>query len=494
MTMLAEQPRDADVTSDVGTIARARAAGAAWARVPLKRRVVIFRQLRHAVVDRADEIAAALSTITQRRVADSLAAEVLPVLDGIRFLERNLTRLLRPQRLGRAGRPAWLPGSDLTIYREPLGVVLVIGPSNYPLFLPVAHALQAIAAGNAVLVKPAPGCEQAVDLLAQIATTAGLPAGLLTVLASDVQAARDAIGQVDHVVFTGSFTAGHAVLAEAAEHVVPATLELSGHDAVFILPGANLELASRALRFGLTFNNSATCIAPRRVFVPADMLSALNASLSDALRDLPTFRASPPSIRRARSLASNAIELGGRLLAGNVPTEDASTLSPILLTDVPHGARVLRDEAFAPLLAVVPVASVDEALSLAAQCKFALGATIFGPADAATALAQRVNAGCVVINDCIAPTADPRLPFGGRGHSGFGVTRGADGLLAMTRPKAVASRSGTFRPHYDKPHESDATMFAAYLHAAHGRSVGGRVRAALQLMKTLATRGKGSPT
>jgi acyl-CoA reductase-like NAD-dependent aldehyde dehydrogenase len=479
-----------NVATEHGTITLARAAGAAWANVTPRHRIAIFRQLRHAIAERATDIAAALSSITARPLADSLAGEVLPVLDSIRFIERNVSRLLRPQRLGRAGRPAWLSGSDLTIYREPLGVVLVIGPANYPFFLPAAHALQALAAGNAVLIKPAPHCERAGELLAEIATRAGLPQGLLTVLPTDVATATDTIGQVDHVVFTGSFAAGRAVLATAAEHGVPTTLELSGHDAVFVLPGADLDLTCRALRFGLTFNASATCIAPRRVFVPAEMMTAFNDALSAELRDPPTFRATGPSVRRARALATNAMELGARLLAGAVPADDATGLSPIVLTDVPPHARVLREEAFAPLLAVTGVASQAGALELAGQCPFALGASIFGPPAEAAAFAAKVNAGCVVVNDSIVPTADPRLPFGGRGHSGFGVTRGAEGLLATTRPKAVAVRRGTFRPHFDRPQPTDADMFAHYVRAAHGSALGSRVAAAFKLIKTLASRPK----
>src|SRR5690606_18092495 len=143
------------------------------------------------------------------------------------FLERQLSRLLRPQRLGHSGRPVWLTGSDLTLIREPLGTVLVIAPSNYPLLLPGVHVLQALAAGNTVQVKPAPGCESLMQRLHALLSDAGLPPDALAVLSTDITAATAAIGVADHVVFTGSHTAGRQVLATAGRYGVPATPEMS---------------------------------------------------------------------------------------------------------------------------------------------------------------------------------------------------------------------------------------------------------------------------
>ena len=191
------------------------------------------------------------------RVLEGIAAEVLPLADACRFLERNAARLLAPQRLGRRGRPSWLFGLDAEVRREPLGVVLVIAPNNYPLLLPGVPALQALAAGNAVLVKPAPGCSRPVVALGEMLAEAGLPAALFQVLGEDVAEATAAIeGGVDHVVLTGSAATGRSVLAALAPRLTPATLELSGNDAVFVLPGADLDMVADALAFGLRFNAS----------------------------------------------------------------------------------------------------------------------------------------------------------------------------------------------------------------------------------------------
>ncbi len=391
---------------------------------PLQDRLRILRALRHLLAAHPAPLLEAVRGETNRPDSEILTSEILPLAEACRFLEREAPRILATRRLGAEGRPAWLTGVESEVRREPLGTVLVIGPSNYPLFLPGVQTLQALAAGNTVLWKPGVGGLAAARAFATLARHAGLPAGLLTLLSEDPQAARDAIAAgVDKVLLTGSSATGRDVLSELASTLTPATLELSGQDPLFVLPGADLDRVARALRFGLTLNHGTTCIAPRRVFVARE----LAAGLSERITGLPEI--------------------------------------PIL-----------------------PFASLEEALADAARNPYALGASIFGPEEDAFALAGRVRAGVVVINDVIVPTADPRLPFGGRGESGYGVTRGAEGLLDLTVPKVVAVRRGRRLPHLEDPHPADADLFRAYMRLVHGGGPGARVRGAVELAKALLIR------
>ena len=412
-------------------VASARRVQAEWAALPLRRRLRVLRELRHTIAAEADALAWSVD-IPRRPLADTLVAEVLPLAEAIRFLEREAADWLAPRRMLR-GRPFWLFGSRLTVLREPLGVVLIVSPSNYPLMLPGVQIVQALAAGNAVLVKPAPGHAGPVSKLREML---GDHADLVAVLPEDptvVAAAIDA--GVDKVFLTGSAEAGEAVAAAAAEKLVPAVMELSGDDAVFVCADADIELAARCIAYGRALNAGNTCIAPRRVYVARDVAEALSRAL-------------------ARFGGGGADERG---IAG---------------------------------LSIVAVADMDEALRRDAASPYHLGASIFGSPSVAMCLARRVNAGCVVINDMIVPTADPRLPFGGRGRSGYGVTRGAEGLLEMTRVKAVARRAGSFRPHLDAPHLLDAELFRNYLAAAQGRGAAARLRAALATLRILLKRRK----
>ncbi|MGB6640320.1 MAG: aldehyde dehydrogenase family protein, partial [Thermoanaerobaculia bacterium] len=155
----------------------------------------------------------------------------------------------------------------------------------------------------------------------------------------------------------------------------------------------------------------------------------------------------------------------------------------LVLADPPSGSAILTADIAAPVLTLIPVGSAAEAIELAADCPYRLGAAIFGDTGKARALAQRIPAGVVVINDLIVPTADPRVPFGGRGDSGFGVTRGAEGLLEMTVLKAVIHRIDKFRPHYDPPRAGDDQLFAAYARAVHGTGLAGRFRSLSDLAR-----------
>ena len=351
-------------------VVAARDAQRAWAATPLPERLRCLRRLRHAIAAEPLSLATSIDS-PARTTAEKLASEVLPLADAIRFLEREAPRLLRTKRYGPRGRPLWLGRTRLEVRRDALGVVLVVSPANYPLLLAAVQAVQALAAGNAVLVKPAPGHSGPLGGLARMAAAAaGIDPRLLAVLPEDVATVAEAAAAgVDKVFLTGSAETGRAVLATLAPHGVPSVMELSGHDAVFVCDGADLGLVARCVAYGVTFNGGATCIAPRRVFVQRAM----------------------------------AAELERRLL------------------------EVLGQGA--PAVSIIAVESMDHALTLSDQCPYRLGATVFGPPDLAAAVAARVDAGCVVVNDMIAPTADPRLPFGGRGRSGFGVTRAAEGLL-----------------------------------------------------------------
>jgi aldehyde dehydrogenase (NAD+) len=144
-------------------------------------------------------------------------------------------------------------------------------------------------------------------------------------------------------------------------------------------------------------------------------------------------------------------------------------MRPLVLSNASAEMRLLRSDVFAPVLSLVGVDNPDEALALDAQCPYALGATVFGPPTEARIFASRVQAGVVVINDMIAPTADPRLPFGGRGWSGFGSTRGAEGLLELTAPRVVIERKSKSHPHLDSLQPGDERMFESYLKATHSR-------------------------
>ena len=424
----------------------------------LPERLSRVRRLRHAVA--ADPRALAQTAARPgASEADVLVSEVLPLLEACRFLETQAARLLA-ERTPAGSRPIWLFGTRLVVRRVPLGRVLVVGPANYPLLLPGVQAIQAWVAGNAVFVKPAPGCAAPMLALADL-----LADERLSVLDDTADAARERIGLgVEHVVLTGSATTGRAVLAELAPRLVGATMELSGRDALLVLPGADLALAARAIAFGLRFNGGRTCIAPRRVVVVgADAAKRLRPLVALALGD-----AVVPVPAALMSEVREILATGGAAPIGNLALVAADAMPPLLLPAEPDAAWTTRD-LFAPLASMHVVADVEAAVALANSGLYALGAAVFGPRKDAMAVAREMRAGCVLVNDVVAPTADPRLPFGGTGDSGFGTTRGAEGLLAMTRPQAIVARTGGGSRHLTTLGSDAAPLVARLIRLAHGR-------------------------
>jgi acyl-CoA reductase-like NAD-dependent aldehyde dehydrogenase len=459
----------------------------AWAAQSLQQRLRILRRMRHSIAGHPERLAQGVTPVAQRTLAETLVAEVLPLVEACRFLERQAPHILAPQRLGAWGRPLWLHGVELEIWREPLGVVLIIAPANYPLLLPGVQMLQALAAGNAVLLKPGEGGVAAVRALVHHLERAGLDRRLVQVLSEAPAAAQAVIAAgVDKVLVTGSATTGAAVLATLAPHLTPAVLELSGCDAAFVRADADLDLVVRALVFSLRLNGGATCIAPRRVFVARTLAATLEARLVQAVQAMAPCAVTSAVAARVRELVAEACAQGARHLAGDFLPDH--TMTPVIVADATPTMRVLQADVFAPVLALVHVHDDDDALAAAAHCPYALGATVFGHDQAARALAQRVRAGVVVVNDVIVPTADPRLPFGGRGQSGFGVTRGTAGLLELTHVKAVAIRHGRWRPHYDPPLAQDVDLFRAYITAVHGALFRERLVASLACLRALGRR------
>ncbi len=465
-------------------IAQALQAQSRWAAQPVRQRLVLVRHLRHLIAQRADELVKTLPDTANRSRADTLVSEVLPLADACRFLERAAERLLAPKRLRRRYRPLWLSGVMSEVHRQPWGLVLVIAPSNYPLLLPGVQLIQALVAGNAVLLKPGAGGLAAASMLKQLGGAAGLDEALVQVLPEEPGAASDAIAcGVDKVVLTGSAETGVEVSTALAPHLTPATMELSGCDAAFVQSDADLELVVPALEFSLRLNGGATCIAPRRVFVDRRHTESLTTQLASRVEDMGLFAVNPKALQTAQQLVQQSCQRGARLVCGGF--EGERHMRPVILADVTPDMAVSRTDVLAPMLSLMGVDNDAVALKAAERCSYALGAVVFGQEAAARAMATQVRAGVVVVNDVIVPTADPRLPFGGLGRSGYGVTRGAEGLLEMTTIKSLAVRRGRWRPHFEPPQAGHDALFHAYIQTVHSASWRQRLSALWSGVQTL---------
>jgi acyl-CoA reductase-like NAD-dependent aldehyde dehydrogenase len=242
-------------------------------------------------------------------------------------------------------------------------------------------------------------------------------------------------------------------------------MELSGCDAVFVLPGADVQRTAAALTFGLRFNGSATCMAPRRIFLVGDQPAVMPALL-DQIKNLDPVPLPVRTQVQLGDLFEDAHRLGGWIEMDGSLQE----LRYALVTGATAQMRVTQSDVFAPVLSIFQVPDVDAAIAAHAPCPFALTAAIFGPERPAQALASRLPVGTVLINDLIVSTADPRVSFGGRKASGFGNTRGREGLLEMTILKTIVVQRSRGLRAYRPTLSRHQPFFAAYLEAVHGGS------------------------
>lgn len=468
-------PLSAPIETDVHDtlelpIAALRAAQAGWQARPLRERLAVVKEARFRLADCAMELAAAIDLPQRRDHAESLAAEVMPLADAMKFLERNAVKLLAPRKAAKQDRPSWGRGLQVVTHREPFGVVLIIGTWNYPLFLTGVQLLQATVAGNAVLVKPGVLGRNVIQRLVKILEESGLPPLLVHVAPEDTIWAQRAIQSgVDKVCFTGSADTGRKVLSQLSQQAIPSVMELSGNDAVFVLPSADLDRVANCLVFGSQINSGATCIAPRRIYATAESMLAIKQQLLAKLQDLPPVPVHPHAGRLAADFMSNEPGIR-RLLPESWTAWQEGDDFPISVLEVSQPDHpILYSDLFAPVISLIQVPDLEVALRQDAACPYALGASVFGRPDEAKRFGSRVDAGCVVINDLVAPTADPRVAFGGRRQSGFGVTRGAEGLLEMTQIKSVVVQTSNWLPHLDPPIPELAPMLVDLLRLSHGR-------------------------
>lgn len=380
---------------------------------------------------------------------ESLVSDIWPLLASCRWHQRYARRWLAPRRL-RGGTLLQL-GQRHKLYRRPLGHVVIIATWNYPVQLLGIQLLQAVLAGNRVTVKPSEKCPRTQAKLLEIARGAGLAHDRLAWTEATREAGLRLLedASIDHVVFTGSTAVGRQIAERLASTLTPSTLELSGSDSALVLQDADVELAARSIGFGVLLNGGATCMGPRRVVVSASVYEPFVEALRDVLSGTDGVgRYVHAESDRAHALAASAVIAGGRWLNEDMAVPSTDRLKVVI--DCPSDTELACGEHFGPALAVIRAEDDTQVHVLARRYPQRLATSVFtSQSDASlaqTGVFQDADiAGFVTINDCVLPTAHPASSLVGRGPSGWGVSRGGPGLLAMTRPVVVSRTSNWCR-------------------------------------------------
>lgn len=372
--------------------------------------------------------------------------ELFPSLGGIGHALAHGKRWMRRRRQW-AG--LWFLPARTALVPQPLGVVGIIVPWNYPLYLAVGPLTDALAAGNRVMIKLSEYTPRFGELFAELIARY-FPPDQITVVNGDAEVAREFSAlPFDHLLFTGSTAVGHHVMRAASEHLTPVTLELGGKSPAIIGPGARFSNAVERILAGKLLNAGQTCIAPDYVLIPRERQ---NEFVTEATRiaqrlyprpaDNPDFASiiSPRHFSRLQGLHDDALSQGAmaHLLSADTPQADRRRLPPVIYTGVSDTMRLMQEEIFGPLLPLVPYDSLDEAIAYVNAHARPLALYVFDDdRHRVDQVLTQTVAGGVTVNDTLLHIAQDTLPFGGVGASGMGAYHGYDGFLAFTKMKPV---------------------------------------------------------
>lgn len=400
-------------------------------------------------VQHEGEIAAAIaSDFGHRSRHETVMAETFTVIAGARHARRHLRRWMREKRVTT---PAYLLPGYSRVLLQPLGVVGIISPWNYPYQLALAPAIGALAAGNRVMVKPSEFTPRLAALLKEIVAKYFADDEMAVIL-GDADAGRAfAALAFDHLLFTGSTAVGREVAVAAARNLTPVTLELGGKSPAILDPDCDLARVAQQLAMGKLLNAGQTCIAPDYALVPESRLEEFVKALSGAAATLypsvlrnPDYSsiASERQFRRLHGLIDDARSKGARVITVNPADErfddQARKLPLTLLLQTHDGMRAMQEEIFGPILPVVTYARIDEAIAHVNQGPRPLALYWFGDDTARRdRVLQQTLSGGVTVNDTLWHFCQENLPFGGVGASGSGAYHGEQGFLTFSRQKGV---------------------------------------------------------
>jgi acyl-CoA reductase-like NAD-dependent aldehyde dehydrogenase len=445
--LLAEVP----VTTDEEVrrvVARARKAQAAWAVLPVEERVARLGRLRDAIAERAEDLVEVISRECGKPRHEALMHEVTTLLDLIGWVCKSAPDALAPERLT----PHLMKHRGAEVRHVPRGVVGVVSPWNFPLVIPMGSVIEALAAGNACVVKPSEVTPLVMLEAKKIYDSTGLPEDLLSVVVGygpTGQALLDA--GIDYCVFTGGVETGRRVAAACGQRLIPCTMELGGKAPLVACEDCDVDKTARAIVFGGFANSGQVCISVERVYANAKVYAPLVERVRTLVGELRQGDPSkdyvdigaiifPGQIEVARRHIDDAVKKGARIVCGGhrVPGR-GQFFEPTVLADCDHGMTVMREEIFGPIVPLMKVASDDQAIELANDSHLGLNAYVYTENKGrAQRLTDRIQAGSVLVNDVLSNYATSELPFGGVKQSGFGKVHGIDSLRDMCTRKSVS--------------------------------------------------------
>ena len=429
-------------------VERARHAQRAWCELPIKERAQRVLGFCDVLIENAEELVDLLVLETSKPRLEAISNEILVLADLIHWHATHAADILKP----REERLHLLKHRKSTISYVPRGLVAVISPWNYPLMLPFSDVTLAALAGNGIVLKPSEHASLVALKAKELWDVSNMPADLLQVVTGGAETASLLLNAgVQKVSFTGSVDVGRKVAEQCAKNLVECVLELGGKAPMIVCADADLERAARAITWGGFANMGQACVSVERVFAH----TAIYEPLLERTRELVLgLRQGAPEdvdidvgalvlerrIAQLEALVADAVEKGATVMTGGTRlARPGNFFSPTLLKDCSPEMRVMQEEVFGPLVPIMRVDTDDEAIKIANSLPFGLSSYVFSKnTKHAEAIAGRLEAGSVVINDVHSDIATPEVPFGGIKLSGYGKVHGIEGLRSMCYTKHIS--------------------------------------------------------
>ncbi|MEA2147864.1 MAG: hypothetical protein QOG59_3451 [Solirubrobacteraceae bacterium] len=452
--------------------ARAREAQPGWDAMGFDGRAKVLRRAQKWMLDNAERIIAVVVSEAGKTHEDAQLADFGYPVSALGFWAKEAPKYLADERV-----PSWnnplAAGKKLVLRYAPVGVVGVIGPWNYPITNNFGDCIPALAAGNSVILKPSEVTPLSSLLMEQMMRECGLPEGVFAVATGDGSTGSALIANVDCVMFTGSSATGKAVMKAAADALIPCFLELGGKDPMIVCADANLQRAANAAAFYSMNNAGQVCISIERVYVEAPVYDRFVELVTQEVRALRqgvpqgpgtvdvgavTF---PPQLDIVAEHVNDAVAKGARILTGGHARSDRGRFfEPTVLVDVDHSMKIMSQETFGPTLPIMKVADSEEALRLANDSPYGLQASVWtSDIERGEALARRIEAGVVCVNDAQVNYTAINLPMGGWKASGLGTRHGASGIRKYTKTQSLlVTRRALKREPFMFPYKAGRTM------------------------------------
>lgn len=440
-------------------VKRARETQKTWRNLGFKERANYVLKAREVILSEIDEIAQLISAEMGKPVSEAISMEIAPVLDLMQFFARRTAKLLKPEKIN-IGLFGWLGRSSKIVY-QPLGVVGIISPWNYPLAIPLGETVMALMAGNTVVLKPSQLTPLVGLKIGEIFARAGLPQNVLQVLTGDGRTGAALVeAGVNKIMFTGSVATGKKIAAAAAQTLTPVVLELGGKDPMIVFEDANLETAAHAAVWGAFANSGQTCASVERLYVHesiAPQFIQKVVALTGELRQKSGREenceigamSSEDQLAIVESHVRDAVERGAKVLTGGKRSDNqtGAFFEPTVLTNVDHTFRAVREETFGPTLPIMTFSTDEEAIKLANDSEFGLTASVWTRnLERGRRVAEKIEAGTITVNEVLYTHGIGQTPWGGVKNSGYGRTHGRLGLLELVSPQHIHVNRFTFIP------------------------------------------------